>query len=32
MPRVFTDAVLGLIWLGVILCGLGLLALRWQFG
>jgi hypothetical protein len=32
MPGFVIDAVLVLIWLGVILFGLGLLALRWQFG
>ena len=28
----FADVAVALIWLGVILFGLGLLVLRWQFG
>ena len=32
MPRWITDVALGLIWLIVILFGLGLLVLHWQFG
>ena len=32
MYQYFTNAVIAVIWLGVIAFGLGLLALHWQFG